>query len=329
MPFSVTMPRLGESVTEGTVTRWLKKEGDQVAVDEPLLEVSTDKVDTEIPSPVAGILSKITVAEDETVEVGSELAVIDDGAAGGARQRRAAAAADSGEAAQTAPVAPAETVPPAEAAVSSVGARSQRPNLDAGHRRRPQRCPRTGVRFGQRPSQPKCPQLRRRRRPFLRQRPRRALTALPRYPMLAMRSYVTPLVRKLAAEHHVDLSALAGTGVGGRIRKQDVIAAAEAREAATAARHCRPTNRTGDHARTELRRSRLARAHREDVAAAQRAGVSHGRVAADRRTVHHCHRSRRHPRRAPARRRRRPTSRRARAPSFRSCRSSRSPPSRR
>src|SRR5450631_4243490 len=84
MPFSVTMPRLGESVTEGTVTRWLKKEGDHVAVDEPLLEVSTDKVDTEIPSPVAGILSKITVAEDETVDVGSELAVIDDGSAGAA-----------------------------------------------------------------------------------------------------------------------------------------------------------------------------------------------------------------------------------------------------
>ena len=84
MSVSVTMPRLGESVTEGTVTRWLKKEGDQVAVDEPLLEVSTDKVDTEIPSPVAGILSKITVAEDETVEVGSELAVIDDGSASAA-----------------------------------------------------------------------------------------------------------------------------------------------------------------------------------------------------------------------------------------------------
>ena len=90
MSVSVTMPRLGESVTEGTVTRWLKKEGDQVAVDEPLLEVSTDKVDTEIPSPVAGVLSKITVAEDETVEVGSELAVIDDGSAGGAPAASAA-----------------------------------------------------------------------------------------------------------------------------------------------------------------------------------------------------------------------------------------------
>src|SRR6185437_15399912 len=85
MPTSVTMPALGESVTEGTVTRWLKQEGEQVEVDEPLLEVSTDKVDTEIPSPAAGVLSKILVSEDETVEVGAELAVIGgDGGDGGA-----------------------------------------------------------------------------------------------------------------------------------------------------------------------------------------------------------------------------------------------------
>src|SRR6266550_1707920 len=77
MPVSVTMPRLGESVTEGTVTRWLKQEGERVQADEPLLEVSTDKVDTEIPSPAAGVLSRIVVHEDETAEVGSELAVID------------------------------------------------------------------------------------------------------------------------------------------------------------------------------------------------------------------------------------------------------------
>src|SRR3954451_7361174 len=83
MAVSVTMPRLGESVSEGTVTRWLKQEGDRVEADEPLLEVSTDKVDTEIPSPAAGVLKAIKVGEDETVEVGSELAVIDDGAGGG------------------------------------------------------------------------------------------------------------------------------------------------------------------------------------------------------------------------------------------------------
>ncbi|MCT2275850.1 biotin/lipoyl-containing protein, partial [Dietzia cinnamea] len=82
MAFSVQMPALGESVSEGTVTRWLKKEGDTVEVDEPLLEVSTDKVDTEIPSPAAGTLQKIVAEEDETVEIGGELAVIDDGSGG-------------------------------------------------------------------------------------------------------------------------------------------------------------------------------------------------------------------------------------------------------
>ena len=92
MPTSVTMPALGESVTEGTVTRWLKQEGEQVEVDEPLLEVSTDKVDTEIPSPAAGVLTKILVAEDETVEVGAELAVIGGGDGGGGD----APAADAG-----------------------------------------------------------------------------------------------------------------------------------------------------------------------------------------------------------------------------------------
>ncbi|MEU6854585.1 biotin/lipoyl-containing protein, partial [Actinacidiphila alni] len=79
MAVSVTLPALGESVTEGTVTRWLKAEGERVEADEPLLEVSTDKVDTEIPSPASGVLASIKVAEDETVEVGAELAVIDDG----------------------------------------------------------------------------------------------------------------------------------------------------------------------------------------------------------------------------------------------------------
>src|SRR5437868_6116958 len=84
MATPVTLPALGESVTEGTVTRWLKQVGDEVAVDEPLLEVSTDKVDTEIPSPVAGTLLSIAVEEDETVEVGAELATIGSGEGGGA-----------------------------------------------------------------------------------------------------------------------------------------------------------------------------------------------------------------------------------------------------
>src|SRR3954462_11560786 len=94
MAVSVTMPRLGESVSEGTVTRWLKQEGEQVEADEPLLEVSTDKVDTEIPAPAAGILQSIKVQEDETVEVGVELAVIgdegDSGDSGGGEEQDSA-----------------------------------------------------------------------------------------------------------------------------------------------------------------------------------------------------------------------------------------------
>ena len=89
MSTSVTMPALGESVSEGTVTRWLKQEGDQVNADEPLLEVSTDKVDTEIPSPASGVLTKIVVGEDETVAVGAELAVIGDERRGRRVGRRA------------------------------------------------------------------------------------------------------------------------------------------------------------------------------------------------------------------------------------------------
>src|SRR5919199_4627341 len=98
MPVSVTMPRLGESITEGTITRWLKQEGERVEANEPLLEVSTDKVDTEIPSPAAGVLSRIVVGEDETADVGSELAIIagegeDAGAAPAPQETQQAASA--------------------------------------------------------------------------------------------------------------------------------------------------------------------------------------------------------------------------------------------
>lgn len=133
MTFSLTMPALGESVTEGTVTRWLKNEGDQIAIDEPLLEVSTDKVDTEIPSPVAGVLQKIVVGIDQTVAVGAELAIIADGAAAAAPV--AAAAAPAPVAATPPPVvqtpapvaaapvvaAPVTTPAPAAPAVSGAG----------------------------------------------------------------------------------------------------------------------------------------------------------------------------------------------------------------
>src|SRR5690349_4832679 len=156
MATEVKLPELGESVTEGTVTRWLKQEGDQVAVDESLLEVSTDKVDTEIPSPAAGTLLEIKVGEDETVDVGAELAVIGSGEAGGAAGEDEAA-----------------------------------PSEPAGGR--------------------------------------------------DSSAYVTPLVRKMAAQQGVDLAAVVGTGVGGRIRKQDVLdAAAKQQEAETAQPESQP-----------------------------------------------------------------------------------------
>ncbi|MBK3587597.1 2-oxoglutarate dehydrogenase, E2 component, dihydrolipoamide succinyltransferase, partial [Streptomyces sp. MBT57] len=118
MSVSVTLPALGESVTEGTVTRWLKAEGERVEADEPLLEVSTDKVDTEIPAPASGVLTSIKVAEDETVEVGAELAVIDDGSGAPAEAEAPAAstepAATPAPAAEEAPTAPStETEAPA------------------------------------------------------------------------------------------------------------------------------------------------------------------------------------------------------------------------
>ncbi|MFD4849081.1 biotin/lipoyl-containing protein, partial [Streptomyces sp. NPDC058425] len=127
MPVSVTLPALGESVTEGTVTRWLKAEGERVEADEPLLEVSTDKVDTEIPSPAAGVLASIKVAEDETVEVGAELAVIDDGT--GAPAAAPAPAAESAPAAE--PVAEPAPEPAAAAPSTEQAAPAPAPTAEA------------------------------------------------------------------------------------------------------------------------------------------------------------------------------------------------------
>ncbi|MER6130322.1 biotin/lipoyl-containing protein, partial [Streptomyces sp. NPDC001795] len=128
MAVSVTLPALGESVTEGTVTRWLKAEGERVEADEPLLEVSTDKVDTEIPAPASGVLTSIKVAEDETVEVGAELAVIDDGTGAPAAAPAPAAVEAPAPAAEPAPApvaeapaAPAPAAAPAAPAGAAVG----------------------------------------------------------------------------------------------------------------------------------------------------------------------------------------------------------------
>jgi 2-oxoglutarate dehydrogenase E2 component (dihydrolipoamide succinyltransferase) len=183
MATSVTLPALGESVTEGTVTRWLKQVGEEVRADEPLLEVSTDKVDTEIPSPASGTLLEIKVAEDETVEVGTELAVI--GSADSSDGLPQAPADQAQAAEQAEPTAPAEQTPAAQAPAEQAAPAAQAPP------------------GAERPSGDGSP-------------------------------YVTPLVRKLAAEHSVDLAGLTGTGVGGRIRKQDVLAAAEQAQQAAA-----------------------------------------------------------------------------------------------
>ncbi len=201
---SVTMPRLGESVQEGTVTRWLKKEGDRVEADEPLLEVSTDKVDTEIPSPAAGVLSKITVNEDETVDVGTELAVIDEG---GEAASPAAAAEPAPEKAEEpaaeAPEPEAAEPEPAEAAVAEAGS-STAPTHEEVAEEAP-----SHIDGSTAPA------------------PEAAAPAVPAAGGDDDHSYASPLVRKLATEHNVDLAAVTGTGLGGRIRKQDVLDAAK------------------------------------------------------------------------------------------------------
>ena len=303
MSFSVTMPALGESVTEGTVTRWLKKEGDHVAVDEPLLEVSTDKVDTEIPSPVAGVLQKIVVQVDSTVAVGAELAVIADSAGATSAPAQAAPA----QAAPTPPpapviveqvVAPATPAPvaastssasgstivsmpalgesvtegtvtrwlkkvgdqitvdepllevstdkvdteipsPATGTVLSidvavdatvaVGARLASIGVSSGA---PTQAP-APTPAAPKPTAPVVPapvQVAPVTPPPAAPAPVAPITSTA--PVRNDDSYVTPIVRKLAAEAGVNLATIKGTGVGGRIRKEDILAAVPA--AATA-----------------------------------------------------------------------------------------------
>lgn len=191
----VTLPALGESVTEGTVTRWLKAVGDEVEVDEPLLEVSTDKVDTEIPSPVAGTLQEIRVNEDETAEVGSVLAVIGSGSA----------APSAAEPTSAEPVAAAPSTEREEPAAEPEPAETtSQPEPEAEPAE----------------SAPPAPS---------REAP--AADDKQGEPSGGDAVYVTPLVRKLANQHGVDLGSLKGTGVGGRVRKQDVLEAAEAAKA--------------------------------------------------------------------------------------------------
>jgi pyruvate dehydrogenase E2 component (dihydrolipoamide acetyltransferase) len=260
MSVSVLMPQLGESVTEGTVTRWLKKEGEQVTADEPLLEVSTDKVDTEIPAPASGILRGIVVDEDETVAVGAQLAVIEDADADAAAPVPAASPATPAAETPAAPPAPSylppaspatpapsyappSYAPPAAASAPANGAQSASANWSWSEPPTPSYAPPAPP--APAAYAPPAPAYQPPATPaptpaYAPPAPEPEAAAADGYPGPAPlpsgdSPYVTPLVRKLAAEHSVALESIVGTGVGGRIRKQDVIDAAARRRAAEAA----------------------------------------------------------------------------------------------
>ncbi|CAA9333861.1 MAG: Dihydrolipoamide acetyltransferase component of pyruvate dehydrogenase complex [uncultured Friedmanniella sp.] len=231
----VTLPALGESVTEGTVSRWLKKVGDSVETDEPLLEVSTDKVDTEIPSPTAGTVLEIRVQEDETVEVGAVLAVVGDASASTGSDDGGAPA---GEAEQPhgddATMAGTQDEPQAPATATVTDGTDVEQQPDAGDEGGQAPIPAPEPR-----SAPAQPAAREDAQPE-QHGPSSARTSPTPVAADGDAVYVTPLVRKLAKEHDVDLASVQGTGVGGRIRKQDVLAAAEEAEAAAEAAKAAP-----------------------------------------------------------------------------------------
>ncbi len=188
----VIMPQMGESIFEGTITKWLKKPGDKIERDEPLFEISTDKVDAEIPSPSAGVLKEIKVNEGQTVPIQTVVAVIDaDGAA--------SSAGSSASASAPAP-APAKTEAPAQA--------SAPPKTEAPAKPAPSPAP----------SAPRAAAP--------------SATAAPPQRPNGQKIRSSPLVRRIARENNVDLSQIPGTGAGGRISKHDIRAAIEGGAAA-------------------------------------------------------------------------------------------------
>jgi 2-oxoglutarate dehydrogenase E2 component (dihydrolipoamide succinyltransferase) len=210
MSESVVLPALGESVTEGTVTRWLKKVGDSVAVDEPLVEVSTDKVDTEIPSPVAGVIEQILVQEDETVQVGAVLVIISGGSA--TPSPAPVAAEPVAQAPVAPPVAPPVVqTPPVAAALPPIVPVAVTAPVSTPMIYTPAApvVPITPVT----PTSPPAPV---------------ATVGIATPATSTDAGYVTPLVRKLAQDSGVDLTRVVGSGVGGRIRKEDVLSATSA-----------------------------------------------------------------------------------------------------
>jgi pyruvate dehydrogenase E2 component (dihydrolipoyllysine-residue acetyltransferase) len=202
----VTMPQLGETVTEGTITKWFKQVGDSINADEPLFEVSTDKVDSEVPAPTSGIVSEILVQEGETVAVGVKLAVIGDGAAPAAPAPAPAEEAAAPEApapapaaAEPAPAAPAPEPPPAPAAAP------EPPPAPAAAEPAP---------AAPAPEPPPAPA---------------AAPAATAEAPVAAGVVASPLVRKLVAEYGLDATQIRGTGDGGRVTRNDVLEAARAR----------------------------------------------------------------------------------------------------
>ncbi|MGO1522180.1 MAG: 2-oxoglutarate dehydrogenase, E2 component, dihydrolipoamide succinyltransferase [Nesterenkonia sp.] len=203
----VTLPALGESVTEGTVTRWLVDVGDEVEVDQPLLEVSTDKVDTEVPSPVAGTVQELKVSEDEEVEVGAVLALVGSGSAGSAPKSEE----------------------PTEEAAEVSQEKEEKPAPEPAEEPKEQ----------QKPAPKEEPQKDQKAPPREEPKQESQKTSTPAPGSGSSDStaegYVTPLVRRLAKKEDVDLSQVKGTGVGGRIRKQDVLDAVEAKKSSAPA----------------------------------------------------------------------------------------------
>ncbi|WP_432559105.1 2-oxoglutarate dehydrogenase, E2 component, dihydrolipoamide succinyltransferase [Granulicoccus sp. GXG6511] len=237
----VTLPALGESVTEGTVSRWLKQVGDSVDVDEPLVEISTDKVDTEVPSPVAGTVLELRAQEDDTIDVGAVLAIIGD-----------ADALDSGDESDTSDAQSVEEVED-QAEAGDEGGQKPIPAPESDGEAEPEPAADEADDAAEEPAAeeheaeedeaaekpketPKQPEPAAKQEPEpTKQEPTPAANKVAPRSSGDEGAYVTPLVRKLAAEHGVDLGSLKGTGVGGRIRKQDVLAAAEEAKKAAAA----------------------------------------------------------------------------------------------